>query len=136
MSARLFCEWYAKCDHDMDGLVAHPILGQVPCCQRCADRHELTFSSFVIECQSCGELHAAEYHHPGQGPIFAVVCPRDELTDYYTTELLIVALPPELPAWKLGDPIDYSDPRCSCTAGGMGRRAGCVVHDPKKENDR
>lgn len=35
------CEWYALCDRPADGIVKHPILGDVPCCQRCADKHDL-----------------------------------------------------------------------------------------------
>lgn len=31
------CQWFALCDHRADGVVAHPILGAVPTCQRCAD---------------------------------------------------------------------------------------------------
>lgn len=40
-------------------------------------------------CQECGDLHPAEFSHDGangQGPIYAVVCTRDDLTDYYTEE--------------------------------------------------
>lgn len=37
------CEWYALCDNPADGMVSHPILGEVPTCQRCADKHDLTF---------------------------------------------------------------------------------------------
>lgn len=37
------CEWFALCDKPAAGNVAHPILGSVPTCQRCADRMELTF---------------------------------------------------------------------------------------------
>jgi hypothetical protein len=35
------CEWYARCDHPAEGTVTHPIMGGVPTCQRCADRHSL-----------------------------------------------------------------------------------------------
>lgn len=31
------CEWFALCDHPADGVVWHPILGEVPTCLRCAD---------------------------------------------------------------------------------------------------
>jgi len=34
-SNRLTCEWFATCDHEADHLVRHPILGDVPTCQRC-----------------------------------------------------------------------------------------------------
>ena len=36
------CEWFAKCDHPAVGVIAHPVLGDVPCCQRCADKLEMT----------------------------------------------------------------------------------------------
>lgn len=44
----------------------------------------------VIECQRCGQDHEATYSHDSQHggqPIYAVVC-DDNLTDYYTAELL------------------------------------------------
>jgi hypothetical protein len=47
----------------------------------------------TVICHECGERHVAEYSHEGrfgEGPIFAVVCPVDYLTDYYTTEGLEV----------------------------------------------
>ena len=40
MSA-ILCHWYALCDHLAVGLVEHPILGAVPVCQRCVDKHDL-----------------------------------------------------------------------------------------------
>lgn len=36
------CQWYLLCANEADGLVDHPILGDVPTCQRCTDRHGLT----------------------------------------------------------------------------------------------
>lgn len=35
------CAWYALCDHGADGTVSHPVLGDVPTCRRCADKHAL-----------------------------------------------------------------------------------------------
>lgn len=32
------CEWFALCTNSPVGVVAHPILGETPICQRCADR--------------------------------------------------------------------------------------------------
>lgn len=37
------CAWFLLCDRAAVGTVAHPILGSVPCCQRCADKLDLTF---------------------------------------------------------------------------------------------
>lgn len=34
------CHWFAKCPNPANGLRDHPILGQVPICQRCDDRVE------------------------------------------------------------------------------------------------
>lgn len=35
------CEWFAWCERDAAGVVVHPILGEVPTCQICADRLDL-----------------------------------------------------------------------------------------------
>lgn len=36
------CKWYVLCFEPAIGVVDHPVLGQVPCCQRCADKHGMT----------------------------------------------------------------------------------------------
>jgi hypothetical protein len=41
MRGWVYCEWYALCTNKADGTVAHPVIGAVPCCQRCADKHDL-----------------------------------------------------------------------------------------------
>lgn len=66
--------------------------------------------SYVI-CDECGERHEATYSHEGrfnEGPVYAVVCPVDSLTDYYTTEALVDG-PPALTAAELG--IDLGSDR-------------------------
>lgn len=35
--AGFICEWFARCTNITSTVVAHPILGHVPCCQRCAE---------------------------------------------------------------------------------------------------
>lgn len=35
------CAWYALCTNASTGTVKHPILGAVPTCDRCADKHDL-----------------------------------------------------------------------------------------------
>lgn len=35
------CEWYAMCANVATLDVDHPILGPMPTCTRCADKHEL-----------------------------------------------------------------------------------------------
>lgn len=45
-------------------------------------------TTYVADCESCGAVHPAEYSHEGrfsEGPVYAVVCTVDYLTDYYTT---------------------------------------------------
>lgn len=39
--APAMCAWYALCDHLAVGTTPHPILGNVPICERCADKHGL-----------------------------------------------------------------------------------------------
>ena len=34
------CEWFALCDHEATGTMAHPILGDVPICDRCRAKVE------------------------------------------------------------------------------------------------
>lgn len=77
----------AKCGRELD-------YDQVPFCKRCR-AHELTAAGIVgrVACQECGDDHIAEYSHEGQfgeGPVFAVVCPVDQLTDYYTLDAVTV----------------------------------------------
>jgi hypothetical protein len=36
------CQWFALCDNSADGVVKHPVLGNVPTCRRCADKLDLT----------------------------------------------------------------------------------------------
>lgn len=36
------CEYYALCTNQAEGVIEHPILGNVPACKRCADKHDLT----------------------------------------------------------------------------------------------
>lgn len=38
----IVCEWFALCANETDMGAAHPILGVVPICQRCADRFDMT----------------------------------------------------------------------------------------------
>lgn len=49
-------------------------------------------------CDECGQSgHPATYSHEGaydEGAIFAVVCPADDLTDYYTLERVTLVDPP------------------------------------------
>jgi len=31
------CQWFARCTRPAVTSVPHPVLGEVPCCQKCAD---------------------------------------------------------------------------------------------------
>jgi hypothetical protein len=37
----VYCGWYAGCGEPAIGLTPHPVLGPVPICQRCAEKHDL-----------------------------------------------------------------------------------------------
>lgn len=45
----LLCEWYLNCDNYAAGAVAHPILGAVPTCERCATKHSKTLVPFGVQ---------------------------------------------------------------------------------------
>lgn len=36
----VICEWFALCDHDATKYRPHPVLGEVPICDRCDERIE------------------------------------------------------------------------------------------------
>lgn len=40
------CRWFARCDRLADGVVRHPILGDVPTCSRCAEKLDLELIRF------------------------------------------------------------------------------------------
>lgn len=44
-----------------------------------------------IRCDNCGEIHVGTYSHEGQfnqGSIYEVVCPVDDLSDYYNSRAI------------------------------------------------
>lgn len=46
MTTTVVCDWYALCTNEAAGTVDHPVLGAVPTCQRCANKHELVVQPF------------------------------------------------------------------------------------------
>ena len=46
MTAPVACQWFATCTNTTTSALVHPILGEVPCCTRCAMRVE-AFDSLV-----------------------------------------------------------------------------------------
>jgi hypothetical protein len=38
---RIVCQWFALCDRPADGVITHPILDDVPCCTRCAEKLDM-----------------------------------------------------------------------------------------------
>lgn len=47
MNATPICEYFALCMNPSDGVVIHPILGDVPTCTRCATRMGVTLFPYV-----------------------------------------------------------------------------------------
>lgn len=45
------CEWFVKCTNGTLKAAMHPVLGAVPCCDRCAQKLDID-NSFVIEIRS------------------------------------------------------------------------------------
>lgn len=37
----MICQWFLLCTNPADGVVPHPVLGDVPCCLRCARKYDL-----------------------------------------------------------------------------------------------
>ncbi len=41
MSAPVTCEWFARCTNLTTTGLRHPVLGLVPCCERCAGKFDV-----------------------------------------------------------------------------------------------
>jgi hypothetical protein len=51
-------------------------------------------TGLVVDCRECEQEHEAEFSHVarwGGANVYAVVCTRDGLTDYYTEEVVRTA---------------------------------------------
>ena len=55
------CEYFALCKNPAVGFVTNPILGPVPCCQRCADKMEQTLVA-VSDAIPCSDRHDPAAH--------------------------------------------------------------------------
>jgi hypothetical protein len=59
----------------------------------------------IVDCDDCGQQHEATPSHWGrfgEGVVYAVVCPVDDLTGYYTSEAVKVDDRPKVDAASLG----------------------------------
>lgn len=45
-ATRPVCEYFVLCTNESIGTVANPVIGPVPCCQRCADRVGATITTY------------------------------------------------------------------------------------------
>lgn len=45
MKTKTKCEWFLLCDNPAVTTQSHPVLGDVPICQRCADKYRSLASS-------------------------------------------------------------------------------------------
>jgi hypothetical protein len=89
----------------------------------------------VDQCDACGRPHPAEFSHQGrfgEGPIYAVVCTRDYLTDYYTGERVAPAAVTRVAGLTGVDPLYWPCGRCRAESGDWcrsrtGRRTGLHV---------
>lgn len=64
----------------------------------------------LVDCERCDGQHDAEYSHEGrfgEGPIFAAICPTDDLTVWHTAEAEVPARHTTRTADDLG--IDLGD---------------------------
>jgi len=41
------CHWFAGCVRQADGVVSHPVLGNVPTCSRCASNLDLALEVYL-----------------------------------------------------------------------------------------
>lgn len=53
----MICEWFLFCENPADGTVHHPFIGDVPTCNRCAEKLglELVQPEPPEVCDTCGQ---------------------------------------------------------------------------------
>lgn len=76
-----------------------------------------------IQCDRCPDIHPAHYSHEGrfgEGPIYAVVCTADGLTDYWTSELLMPPARPKCPVHYMPRQPDTWMHPCTCSSSAHG----------------
>lgn len=49
----VMCGWFALCENEANGVVAHPILEYVPTCERCATKLDLTLIPATFDMEGC-----------------------------------------------------------------------------------
>lgn len=59
------CRWFLLCANPADGVVKHPILGDVPTCRSCAEKHDLPLEEEFEEPGCECELDYRCRHHRG-----------------------------------------------------------------------
>lgn len=84
------CQWFARCDHDAVGTTKHPVLGDVPICERCAGKFGLEVDSFPF-CDECrahgGFIEGASVYDSGWcGDCFGGYPDSDEMHDVINQE--------------------------------------------------
>jgi hypothetical protein len=86
----IICEWFATCDHAAVGTTPHPVLGDLPVCQRCADKLglDVTPLPFCDECRDTdGWIDGPSYHSSGWcGDCFGGYPDSDEMHDVISEE--------------------------------------------------
>ena len=82
------CQWFAMCDHDAVGTTKHPVLGDVPICERCADKLGLEVDSlpFCDECREHGGFIEAGWDSGWCGDCFGGYPDSDEMHDVINGE--------------------------------------------------
>lgn len=64
------CEWFLLCENPAQGVVNHPFLGDVPTCQRCAEKLGLEFEPITPPEPDLMEVVAQAWRDQGRHPEF------------------------------------------------------------------
>lgn len=74
------CRWFARCDLPADGIVKHPILGDVPTCKRCAGKLglDLIEGDWIMEVPEDTDPIALEIDYSAPWSAYADGAPNGE----------------------------------------------------------